>query len=370
MDQLAVQKIAIENIFLDPNNPRFWKSEGGAVERPDKKIVDNGVQATARKDISTHGIDELYNSVLRNGFLLLDRIVVRPINGHDGKYVVVEGNRRFTALTRLRSNIESGLVSEDDLDEAAQKQLLEDTATIEVLVYSGGGTHDISWMLQGIRHIGGIRDWEPAQRARLVAEQVEKHGKTLRIAGEQFGLSAIAAGRLYRSYRAISQMQQDEEFAGKAENKYFTLFEEAIRNPTVKGWLDWRDEDYSFHNLDNLRMFFSWISPDADHDSRRRLHDPKQVKKLGYLIAGKHQTLLNDFDSFDVTIDDAEAQARSGGGRGKDWREEIARARKIFSDLPLSAIFDDPAAFADEIDAFVQEVIKKRDLARKQTGAE
>ena len=370
MEQLAVETIPIENIYLDPNNPRFWKSEGGTVDKPDKKITDDAVQATARKEIAGHGIDDLYNSMLRNGFLLLDRIVVRPIAGRPGKYVVVEGNRRFTALTRLRSNIENALIDEEDLDEAAQEQLLDDTAAIEVLVYSGGGTHDISWMLQGIRHIGGIRDWEPAQRAKLVAEQVDKHGKKLRIAGEQFGLSAIAAGRLYRSFKAIAQMQADDEFAGKAENKYFSLFEEAIRNPTVKGWLDWKDEDSRFHNIDNLRTFYAWISPDDDNDSKRRIHDPRQVKKLGYLIAGNHKVLLDDLNAFDISIDDAEAQARSGGGRGKDWKEEIGRAKKIIADLPLSSMTDDPGAFAKELTEFLSEVTKKRDQAQALAVAE
>lgn len=364
MDQLAVMTLPIGSIYLDPNNPRFWTT-GSVSAVPEKKIADPGVQARARKDISAHGIDELYNSILRNGFLLLDRIVVRPIRNTEDKYVVVEGNRRFTALTRLRANIEDGLVDEADLADDAQTRIVSDTDRIEVLVYSGDGATDISWMLQGIRHIGGIRNWEPAQRAKLVAEQIDKHGKTLREAGEQFGLSAIAAGRLYRSYKAILQMQEDEEFAGKARNEYFSLFEEAIRNPSVKAWLDWREDDSKFHDEENLGRFYAWISPDDENGGRRRLHDPRHVKKLGFLIAGKHQTLLDDLDAFDVTIDDAEAQARTGSARGKDWKEEIARARKIISALPLSSMFEEPEAFAAELDVFIGVVEEQRDQARR-----
>lgn len=368
MDQLTQRKIGTDRIFLDPNNPRFWKTEGAASIKPDRKISDPAVQATARKEIASYGIDELYNSMIRNGFLLLDRIVVRPIAGSDGDFVVVEGNRRFTALTRVRTNIDTGTIDEKDMSEEAQQKFLRETAEIEVLVYSGDGTRDISWMLQGIRHIGGIRDWSPAQQAKLVAEQIDDHGQGLRSTGEQFGLTAIATGRLYRSYKAIMQMQGDEEYSGKAKNNYFTLFQEAIGNPTMRKWLGWKDTDSQFHNIEELRTFYSWISPDDEHDGARRIHDPKHVKKLAFLIDGNHKTLIGDVNSYRIGIEDAEAQARAGGARERDWRDEIKRSEKIIAELPMSAILDDPDAFADALDVFIATVTSQRDKARKLSG--
>lgn len=370
MDQLAQRNIATSDIYLDPNNPRFWKTESGSAIKPDRKITDAGVQATARKEISAYGIDELYNSMVRNGFLLLDRIVVRPIANQEGKYVVVEGNRRFTALSRLRTNIDAGLINDDDMSEEAQAKFIEDTDEIEVLVYSGDGTRDISWMLQGIRHIGGIKDWSPAQQAKLVAEQIDDHGQGMRSTGEQFGLTAIATGRLYRSYKAIMQMQNDEEYGGKAKNNYFTLFQEAIGNPTMREWLGWKDADSQFHNAEHLRTFYSWISPDDDHDDVRRIHDPKHVKKLAFLLAGNHKTLIGDVNSYRIGIEDAEVLARAGGAPERDWRDEIKRSRKIIEDLPMSAILNDPGAFADELDQFIASVTTQRDQARKLVGGQ
>ena len=58
-----------------------------------------------RTAIRGHGVTELQYSILRNGFLPLDRIVVRPISGSNGKYVVVEGTRRLAALRFLRQQI-------------------------------------------------------------------------------------------------------------------------------------------------------------------------------------------------------------------------------------------------------------------------
>jgi len=164
VDQLEEQRISVENLFLDPNNPRFW-TERTTKDVPDAKIPDDKVQTTTFSAINQHGVEELRDSILRNGFLPLDRIVVRPIAGHDGKYVVVEGNRRLAALKSLRQQIADDLISEENISADYLENLKESTDVLEVLVYTGTDTADIAWRLQGIRHISGIRDWQPAQRA-------------------------------------------------------------------------------------------------------------------------------------------------------------------------------------------------------------
>ena len=127
--------------------------------------MDGTHQERAFESIRKHGLVELKNSILRNGFLPLDRIVVRELDGIRGKYVVIEGNRRLAALKWLRSDIDEGLVAEEGIDPDSDylEKLAESTKEIEVLVYLGDDKNDIAWILQGIRHIGGIRDWEPAQ---------------------------------------------------------------------------------------------------------------------------------------------------------------------------------------------------------------
>lgn len=364
MDQLQVECLQIEMIFLDPNNPRFW-TEQNVKEIPDRRVPDDRVQSDTRARIDKHGIEDLYNSILRNGFLLLDRIVVRPIAGHAEKYVVVEGNRRFRALTKLREDIESETVVEEGLDDDYLAALLASTNEVEVLVYHGAGPHDISWMLQGIRHISGIRPWDPAQRARLVAEQIDQEGQSFRAAGQQFGLSAQAVGRLYRTYKALMQMRDDEEFGTKARNDYFSLFEEAYRNSTLRGWLGWSEDERRFTNTDQLKRFYAWISPDDEHPQKlRRLHDPRQIKELAYLIENDHSTLLGEFESHELTIGEAFGRA-SASPKLKDWRKSIEAARAIVADLPQSAIFEEPEAFIAELDRLLQAINQRRDAAKR-----
>jgi hypothetical protein len=368
MDQLEVESLPVGQIFLDPNNPRFW-TEQNVKEVPDRRVPDDRVQSDTRARIDKHGIEDLYNSILRNGFLLLDRIVVRPIEGHPDRYVLVEGNRRFRALTKLRDDIQSGTVAEEGVDEDYLERLLTSTNSLEVLVFRGAGTHDISWMLQGIRHISGIRPWEPAQRARLVAEQVDQEGHGFRSVGQQFGLSPQAVGRLYRTYKALQQMRADDEFSAKARNDYFSLFEEAYRNSTLREWLGWNEEERRFMNTDRLKRFYAWISPDDEHpDKRRRLHDPKQIKELAYLIENEHSTLLGEFERHDLSIGEAYGRA-STGSKPKDWRKSLEAARAIVADLPQSAFFDETADFIAELDQLLEAIRQRRDAAERLLNA-
>lgn len=363
MDQLEVRHLPIEQIFLDPNNPRFW-TEQNVREVPDRRIADEKVQSDTRNRIDKHGIEDLYNSVLRNGFLLLDRIVVRPIEGATDQYVVVEGNRRFRSVSKLREDIDAETVAEEGIDDDYLEQLFESTKTLEVLVYRGSDGADISWMFQGIRHISGIRAWEPAQRAKLVAEQIDQDGQSFRAAGQQFGLSPQAVGRLYRTYKALLQMREDDEFGAKARNDYFSLFEEAYRNQTTRDWLGWSEELRRFTNIEHLKRFYAWISPDDETDKKRRIHDPKQIKELSFLIENGKQTLLNEFDAHEISISEAYGKAQSDGPKAKDWRKSLEAAFAIVADLPQSAMFDESADFIEHLDRLALIIKQRRDAAQ------
>ena len=362
-DQLREAQIDINRIYLDPNNPRFW-DKSNVKEYPDKRITDDKVQTTTSEKIKSHGIEELRDSILRNGFLSLDRIVVRPIPDKKDDYVIVEGNRRFAALSMLREEISNGTVNEEGIDEEYLEKLHDDTNYLDILIYQGGKNHDISWLLQGIRHISGIRAWSPAQRARLVAQQVDDNGLGFKAAGQTFGLTAQAVGRLYRAYKGLDQMKNDDEFSSKAQNEYFTLFEESIRNRAMRDWLGWDHESSRFEDEDNLKQFYAWISPDEEHENKRRIHDPRQIKQLGSLISGEHTELLDQIDRHELSIDQAYGMIVDGVSEAGEWRRKLEKVRRLIDSLPQNAMFDDTDEFLQLLEE-IQEQVRLRIYATK-----
>lgn len=360
-DDLTPQRIAIDRIHLDPNNPRFWTTERRPAI-PDKRTTEESVQARAETALDAHGIVELRNSILRNGFLQMDRIVVRLLSDHEEQYVVIEGNRRLAALRRLRREIADDRVAEEHITPQYLERLYEETHSIDVLVYDGSATADISWILQGIRHIGGIRDWTPAQRAKLVVDQVDL-GSSFREAGQTFGLTSHAVGRLVRSYKALMQMREDDEYGNMVRNDYFTLFEEAYRNSTVRQWLQWDEKKGRFENDQNLRTFYSWIVPDPmDHEKRRRIHNPRHVKCLATLLDPAHQRWFTRVERHDMSIEDADRETQELQHQ-VDWITRLKNTLETVRVIPIQVFLNNPPV-AGLLDEMIQELRNYRRMAK------
>lgn len=333
---LQERRIPIDRLYLDPNNPRFPDRRTKVKGR---RIVQEDVQAKAYERITSYGIRELANSILRNGFLPLDRIVVAEIPENPGSYVVVEGNRRLAALRTVREQIHSGEVEADDLSEEYLTTLDESIAEIDCLVYTGSDT-DIAWILQGIRHLSGIRDWSPAQKAELVVKEIDEGGLKYRAVGEMLGMTAQQVGKYYRAFKALEQMRNHPDFGDRYDKSLFTLFDEAYSKIALRTWLGWDDSRAEFTNEDQLRLFYSWITPDPDHHNQRRIHDPRQMRILNKLVGDPaHASLLQDVNDWAVTMEAADAKM-SGDIRPVDWRDKIAQAEDALRHVPLLALED------------------------------
>lgn len=90
--------LELEKIFLDPNNPRFISKNWNDIS--DEHISDDSVQKMTRLKLEQEfSIDKLVDNIKINGFLTIDRIIVKKIS--DNQYVVLEGNRRICAAKAL-----------------------------------------------------------------------------------------------------------------------------------------------------------------------------------------------------------------------------------------------------------------------------
>lgn len=349
-EELEQRTLSLEQIFLDPNNPRFWS--GRERKTSESRIPDSKVQEKTKTRIEKFGVKELRDSILRNGFLPMDRIVVRPIENHGDKYVAVEGNRRLAALKSLHSLIDAGEIDEDGIDDEYLNTLKYSTSNIEVLLYKGNKGEDISWVLQGIRHISGIKEWSPAQQAILVVDQVnelnssDKRGVLTRV-GQQFGMTAKAVGRLYRVHNALEQMHSDDEYGSKSKDEnltLFTLFDEAYRNSAVRDWLEWNDESQKYRNTTNLKQFYSWILPDEEHlQNKRRIHNPDHVKFLARLLEKKRNDLIGAIERHEMTIEEAKGSLNAtSDNNGYNWILEIGNAKRSVQNVPNQVIQEQP----------------------------
>src|SRR5712691_3060410 len=85
-------------LLFDPNNYRFQDTDN-FVYAAEERFHEDSVQRRAYQRIRLEdGLQALKSSIMRNGYIPVERIVIRPDTGSaSGKYLVIDGNRRLAA---------------------------------------------------------------------------------------------------------------------------------------------------------------------------------------------------------------------------------------------------------------------------------
>lgn len=231
-----------------------------------------------------------------NGYLPIDRIIVREFK--DGKYVVLEGNRRICAAKQIgKYNSEGSFIDPD---------ILETFDEIPCLLYVGED-QDAAWIFQGLRHITGISDWSSFNKAKLLVEQMEREQLNLTNAGKKFGLTGHGAGQWVRGYYAFKQACEQSDFSEEVDERVYPYFQELFSRSSapVREWLEWSDKEYSFKNGLNFNEFLGWFYPrpidedDSDRPSDVRGDFEKRVLKRQDDIRQLAHLIREDWDEFE-----------------------------------------------------------------------
>lgn len=351
VNDLVPIEVSLDNLFLDPNNPRFVSEDW--VWIPDSDVVYEPVQAEARlKLVRSFGADKLRMNMEINGYLPIDRIVVRQLE--EDRYVVLEGNRRICAAKLLWEEYESQL----DFDIEVKESL----RVIPCLQYVGS-ERDASWIFQGLRHITGVTDWPAYNKAKLLVEQMEEEDLNLTQVGRRFGLTAHGAGQWVRGYRAYKQASENSDFVSEVSEQAYPYFQELFSRSSapVREWLEWNERDQRFDDALSFNEFVSWLyarpSEENEEDSyadvfgeweRRALRRRDDIRQVAFLIRQDKEA----FEQFrrDMDIERAysiavsrgyEQEARDRVDRSKEVFESVASCTNVLENVPFKLLKDD-----------------------------
>lgn len=277
-DSLSKIQLNLDDLLLDPNNPRFSELGEELNQVPEGRFADDKVQQATFEKMKNPNFDvsELRDTIKANGFLPMDRIVVRAWRGGPNtgkKFVVIEGNRRVTALKWLKTLHEIG-------KETFDENKLNNFTQIECLLLDDSkAPPTASLILPGLRHVSGIKEWGAYQKAKAI-HALRKSGMSPQESAQSLGLSTRAANHSYRCFLALEQMSSDEEFGEYATPKMYSYFEELIKRPNLKTWLDWSDDQERFLLEDRLKEFYSWMVTPEDGNVSAKLPEAKSVRDL------------------------------------------------------------------------------------------
>ena len=148
--RLQTLKVNIDDLLLDPNNPRFSKhhDELAAEDDFEKESIQ---AATFEIMLRDHDVSELENSIREKGFTPVDNIFIKEIGT---KYVVVEGNRRITAIKNLLKKHSEVKSKKDKLAD----EILGTLKEITCVDLSKNTEEEVDFIL-GLRHHGSIKQW-------------------------------------------------------------------------------------------------------------------------------------------------------------------------------------------------------------------
>jgi hypothetical protein len=284
--------------------------------------------------IRKYGVNDLMNSITKNGFLLTDRIIVRPLSKND--YVIVEGNRRLAALRLIRKAYEEG-------DQEISRKLYDSIEQIQVLVYTGP-REDASWTFQAIRHLAGVRDWPAFQKARVLYEKMKSSGtKNLAEVGEFYGISGSQIAVWTRAYSAYLQAHDDEQLGGRITPKSFPFLQELFNRNNCKNlreWMSWDAKTLRFKDEDRFRVFLGLFLESEEEPPR--LSQAIELRELNKLLI-ENQTTFNWFVSDEsLTLRDArkeiyrkEAESQTSLVTLDDYLEDLKEFAQRMVRIPI-----------------------------------
>ncbi|MDY3521292.1 hypothetical protein PG614_02265 [Riemerella anatipestifer] len=285
--------VSIQNLLLDPDNPRLPQDIQG---KPQKDII--------YALYKLFDIEELAYSMVENGYFDEEPLVAIPeklpiqfesmsyeelrdsseykdfINDPNTKFVVLEGNRRLSTIKLL---LNDSLRSEFKIKTfpIPEDHIADDLKIIPVIIYPER-KQVLPYL--GVRHISGIKKWEPYAKARYIANMVHA-GNSIDEIQKQVGDRANSARKIYLSYQLIETIKNEYDIdTTKAEN-YFSYLLLAVGQGGIKEFigLDKRLENIDLDNpipvnkLENLKDLFSWLFGEKENNKFPVIRESRDI---------------------------------------------------------------------------------------------
>lgn len=274
-----IEYASVDELLLDPTNPRLGRRNAATTVK----------QAMVLDLMKDWTLDELATSFIENGFWPQEALIVvsEKIYGKI-QLVVVEGNRRLAALKCMKDAFDGNPIS------SKWKQLMADSKLdaefFENIPYiKVSSRKDVSAYL-GFRHVTGIKEWNPAEKAQYIAKLIDEEGMSYEEVRKKIGSKAPTVRQHYISYRLLLQMDEVEDIdVGLVEDKFSVLYL-SLRTTGVRNYLSINAMaepkeaacPVAKDNLEKLSNFSRWLF--GDNKTPPLFTDSRNVDAFGKML--------------------------------------------------------------------------------------
>jgi len=281
----AIRKVDVKliDLILDVDNPRFAHL-----------TKDYNEDELLAKLAEEKNIDELIQSFQENGYYLAEPLLVIESSEKEGKYVVIEGNRRLAALRILASpNLMNRYgFKAVKINKSFEDQLLNQ---IPVLIYP---SRDSLWSYLGFRHIKGSMPWDSYSKGLYIVDMYECYGFSLDEISTRIGDKNATIYKMFNGIRVLNQAIENnyiskEQVAGKFNFSHLYTIIEHANTKTYLGLKFSRNSmleknPISKNRLINLKTLFSFIYGDPDESNQPvvKVQNP-DIRRLDKVLLNK-----------------------------------------------------------------------------------
>lgn len=222
-----IEYAELDDLYLDPLNPRLGRENTG----PDVK------QSRVLELMLDWTLDELAISFLESGYWPHEALlVVKEELGGRQRLVVVEGNRRLAALKLLHSAINGKPASPKWRDIADGAKPRANLFT-KIPYLMADTRKDVSAFL-GFRHVTGIKEWRPAEKAEFISKLIDEQKMSYEEVMRKIGSKTSAVRQNYIAYRLLRQMERyDDKISLEHVEEKFSVLYLSLRTDGVQKYL-------------------------------------------------------------------------------------------------------------------------------------
>ncbi|HEY3866692.1 MAG TPA: hypothetical protein VGL54_11490 [Solirubrobacteraceae bacterium] len=211
------------DLHPDPENPRLRHDQRGTMS--DDELLEF-VAATYEPIV-------IAESIARHGFFGSEPLIVTE---EDRRWIVLEGNRRLTALLGLaRPELRAHFGQAQTWEELADRRSIPLDMSVPLL--EADEREDADAVI-GFRHISGVEGWKPLQRAQYIAYLVDTRDKSFLEVSDTVGEGEDVVRMYYRNQSILEKARAlgRDDLADASERRFGT-FTAALNRTGIRDFL-------------------------------------------------------------------------------------------------------------------------------------
>tara|TARA_B100000315_G_scaffold260324_1_gene320864 strand:+ start:690 stop:2420 length:1731 start_codon:yes stop_codon:yes gene_type:complete len=300
-----------KDLLLDPNNIRIVLSEEEMRSYPNSKTESDQLQSQLYKQLlnnSEFDVAGLITRIKSTGWQPEGGFYVEYSAQHN-KYLVLEGNRRTTAIKYILNN--PGNYSNEVI------KSLQRIKVQKLKILDKNNYDYIKRILVSTRNMGSVKDFSPMHKAfnaylvykpileKKFGEAIEFHydQPSAKRVAEQWGETGHKIKKWLGVYNVYSQLKNQ---GYSVTSDHYTLIDLAIYNGILKtDYYGYDSEVYLSMSPEGLERFSNLCIDPVSGTSEPPIHEPKLVRKFSEIFKSGFTKIIREVEQGATTIEDA-----------------------------------------------------------------